>query len=35
MQHMHSSPKVETGHKKRTDQFLIDRNVSTLESKEL
>ena len=35
MQLTHSSLKVETGHEKRTDQFLIDSNFSTLESKEL
>ena len=40
MLHMHSSLKVETDHKKRTGQFLMDvcikdRNFSTLESKEL
>ena len=35
MQLIHSSLKVETDHKKRTDQFLIDRNFSTLESEEL
>ena len=41
MQHMHSSLKVETDHKKRTGQFLMidgcikDRNFSTLGSEEL
>ena len=35
MQLMHSSLKVETDHKNRTDQFLIDINFGTLESEEL
>ena len=40
MQLMHSSLKVETDHKKRTDQFLMDvcikdRNFSAIESEEL
>ena len=40
MQHMHSSLKVETDHKKKTGQFLMDvcikdGNFSTLGSEEL
>ena len=40
MQHMHSSLKVETDHKKKTGQFLTDvcikdTNFSTLGSEEL